>query len=207
MNSRLIATVLVLSTAIMASRLIERRTPGSLAKPLPTIPTRLDGFLSQENPPIEDRVLHKLLPTSYLSRTYSQGSRQIDLFIAYYAQQKTGESMHSPKHCLPGAGWEIWNSAAVNVSVQGNAYKLNRYYIQSGGARMQALYWYQNKNRIFASEYLGKLLLVHDALLHDDASGSLVRLIYADNPEMSEVSTRFASGLIPYVQDCFGQRF
>lgn len=191
----------------MASRLMERRTPGSLAKPLPTIPASLDGFLSRENPPIEDRVLRKLLPTSYLSRTYSQGARQIDLFIAYYAQQKTGESMHSPKHCLPGAGWEIWNSATINVSVRGHAYQLNRYYIENSGTRMQALYWYQNKNHIFASEYLGKLLLVHDALLHDDASGSLVRLIYADNPEMSDTSARFASDLIPYVQDCFGHGF
>ena len=29
----------------------------------------------------------------------------IGLFIGYFATQRTGQTIHSPQHCLPGAGW------------------------------------------------------------------------------------------------------
>ena len=63
------------------------------------------------------RVVRALDPTSYLSRTYRKGSNDADLFIAFYAQQRAGESMHSPKHCLPGSGWEIWKHDSAPVPI------------------------------------------------------------------------------------------
>src|ERR1035438_4001616 len=102
----LIGTVLLLGGTLATSRLTAYRQADSLAKPLESIDWRVAGFTGVDNPALTDNVLEKLKPTAYLSRTYRKSALQADLFIAYYAQQRAGESMHSPKHCLPGSGWE-----------------------------------------------------------------------------------------------------
>jgi hypothetical protein len=125
--------------------------------------------------------MHGLNPSSCLCRTYSNGNLNVDLFIAFYAQQRAGESMYSPKHCLPGAGWEIWNYDTMEIPAAGKV------------------------DRIIASEYLGKLLLARDALLENATAASIVRLILPDQPGVPQAARNFASELIPQVQVCFGR--
>lgn len=201
------ATVLLLAASLTASKLSERRNPEHLARQLSAIPVKIGDLTSTEDPPLSDLVLKKLLPTSYLSRTYkSQGQgQQIQLFIAYYEQQRAGESMHSPKHCLPGAGWEIWDYGSVDVPALGQKFKVNKYSIQNGGERMLVLYWYQSRQRIIASEYLGKVMLVKDSLLEGNTAGSIVRLMVPDRPGALAEAVAMASGVIPEVQACFGK--
>lgn len=102
-----VGTVLLLAASLGFSTLAERRAPDVLQAPLETISRRLAGLPATDNPAISAGVLGQLKPTEYLSRTYQGHGFTLDLFIAYYASQRAGESMHSPKHCLPGAGWEI----------------------------------------------------------------------------------------------------
>ena len=71
------------------------------------------------------------MPRPILSRAYGKDSKELDLFIAFYAQQRAGESMHSPKHCLPGAGWEIWQHDSALVLTGGQQYEVNKYSIQN----------------------------------------------------------------------------
>jgi EpsI family protein len=128
----------------------------------------------------------------------------LELLIAYYAQQRAGESMHSPKHCLPGAGWEISDFGSIDIPVNGRKFRVNRDSISREGVRMVVLYWYQSKGRIIASEYLGKILLARDALLQNSTSAAIVRLALPDTPGASEQASAFASILIPEVWRCFG---
>jgi EpsI family protein len=148
--------------------------------------------------------LHALKPTSYLSRKYGKGASQLDLFIAFYAQQRSGESMHSPKHCLPGAGWEIWRHDSELVRVNGKQVEINKYSIQNSGTRMLMFYWYQSKSRIFASEYLGKILLARDTVMTGHTAGSIVRILLPDAAGAEEGGAAFASNLIPEIQRCLG---
>src|SRR5262249_27934223 len=147
------------------SRLTANRTPDYLAQPLETINREIAGFQAIDNPPLADDVLLQLKPTSYLSRKYRRGDLTADLFIAFYALQRAGESMHSPKHCLPGAGWEIWDHYPLTIPVNGHKYEINQQFISRENVRMVVLYWYQSKERVIASEYSGKILLAKDALL------------------------------------------
>ena len=112
--------------------------------------------------------------------------------------------MHSPKHCLPGAGWEIWGHDSATVLVNGNPVQINKYSIQNAGARMLMFYWYQSKGRIYASEYLGKVLLARDTILTGHTAGSIVRVIVPDRPGAAEDGAAFAASIIPEVQRCFG---
>jgi EpsI family protein len=198
-----VATFLVLAVTLAAARATAHRKSETLAKPLDSIDQRLAGFTGADNPALSEGVLARLLPTSYLSRTYSKSGTQADLFIAFYAQQRAGESMHSPKHCLPGAGWEIWDYATVDIPLGGRSVKVNKYSVSREGQRMLVLYWYQSKGRIVASEYMGKILLARDALLQNSTAASIVRITVPDQPGALETARAFASELIPQVQRCF----
>ena len=198
-------TVLLLTVTLVASSLSERRRSDYLAQSLENINTQLGGWRTVSEEALGARVLQALLPTSYLARTYQKGDQRLGLFVAFYAQQRAGESMHSPKACLPGSGWEIWNYDSALIPVAGRQVRVNKYSIHHEGQRLLMYYWYQSKKRIIASEYLGKLLLVQDALLDGRTAGSLVRITVPDVDGASDEATTFASRLIPEVDRCFGR--
>jgi EpsI family protein len=202
---RYVAVVLMLSATLAAYALSERRKPDLLAQPLDTIGKQLDGWNWSGDEPLGDSILRRLQLTSYVSRTYEKDGSKLGLFIAYYAQQRAGESMHSPKHCLPGSGWEIWKHDSAMVPVNGSEVKINQYSIQNGGQRMLVFYWYQSKQRIIASEYMGKVLLAKDALLSGHTAGSIVRIVMPDTPATPQQGVAFAAKLIPEVERCLGE--
>ena len=201
----LMGTLLLLATTLAASKLTEHRRTDALVRPLDSIARNIQGFVGSENPPLNDHVLGQLKCSSYLSRNYVKQGAQADLFIAYYAQQRAGESMHSPKHCLPGSGWEIWDYGRSDIQAAGRSVEVNKYSIENGGDRRLVLYWYQSKGRIIASEYMGKILLARDALLQNSTAASIVRIIVPDQPGALDYARGFASELIPQVQHSFGE--
>ena len=200
-----VTTAILLGGTLAAARLSDQRRPEALLLPLSSIPKQIDGWIGADGAPLNDRTLEVLRPTTYIDRTYRRGSDQASLFIAYYAEQRAGENMHSPKNCLPGSGWEIWNYGSISVPVNGRNVEINRYSIQNNGTRLVVLYWYQSKQRIIASEYLGKILLVEDAVLRGNTAGSIVRITVPDRPESVDAGIRLASSIIPEVQRCLGK--
>jgi EpsI family protein len=209
MNSRfpwhVVGILVLLAATLTASKLTAHRRSDVLAQPLDSISRKIQGFVGTENPPLTAGVLHELKCSSYLSRTYVKPGIQADLFISYYAEQRAGESMHSPKHCLPGSGWEIWDYGKTEVQSNGRSFVVNKYSIANSGERKLVLYWYQSKGRIIASEYMGKLLLARDALFQNSTAASIVRIIVPDQQGALDYARRFASELIPQVQRSFGE--
>jgi EpsI family protein len=197
-------TFLLLAATLAASKITSYRRSEPLVQPLDTISTQLGGLTGTDQPPLEEGVLRELKPTSYLTRTYTGAGFAADLFVAFYAQQRAGESMHSPKHCLPGSGWEIWKYDKVEIPVGNARYLVNNYSISRENNRRLVLYWYQSKQRIFSSEYMGKFLLARDALLQNSTSALIVRIIVPDQPGAIDQARRFASDLIPQIERCFG---
>jgi EpsI family protein len=114
-----------------------------------------------------------------LTRFYSRpGEGVVHLYVGYYQSQADGNSIHSPKNCLPGAGWQPISSGETQIPVgSGEAVKVNRYLIQKGQERQMVLYWYQSHGRVVASEYWAKLYLVMDAIQMNRTDGALVRVI------------------------------
>jgi EpsI family protein len=196
--------VFLLGATLAAAAITSQRHPGGLAQPLESIPYQVSGFTGRDNRSLTEDVLRQLQATSYLSRTYEKAGWSADLFVSFYAEQRAGESMHSPKHCLPGGGWEIWDYDTLTVPVGERSIPINKYSISRESTRRLVLYWYQSKERIFASEYLGKFLLARDALLRNSTAASMVRIIVPDRPGAVEEARAFASELIPQLERCFG---
>ena len=154
--------------------------------PLKTFPAQL-GPWSSEDIPIEKEVLDVLGPGSFLLREYTPDASNanaahaddpnINLFIAYFPSQRAGDTIHSPKHCLPGAGWLPIDSSRVTLSLPGHEpFPTNRYVIARGGARELVMYWYWAHDRGVASEYWAKFYLVADSIRMNRSDGALVRI-------------------------------
>ena len=198
---RFTLTVVLLVSSTAAVRL-NPREPGKLSQPLASIERKIGDWVGTEYPPLDEGVLGVLRPTSYLSRTYRNAGKSIGLFIAYYAEQKAGESMHSPKNCLPGGGWQVRESGTVDVSFGGERASINKYLLRNGDSSVLVLYWYQTKNRIIASEYTGKLCLVWDSITRGYTAGSIVRLVLPDRPGALEDSISFAPKIMSSMKEC-----
>jgi EpsI family protein len=200
------STVCLLVGTLSVTLLDGQRKPQPLVRPLIDIEKSIAGWTGIDDPPMADRIEASLAATSYLSRTYRHGPASINLFIAFYAQQRAGESMHSPKYCLPGGGWEMVDSGMVAVPFDGQTIRVNNYTLYKGGEHSRILYWYQGKNRAVADEYMAKVYLVWDALRYGQTSGSIVRLTIEDGPIALQTGTQFAGEIVRQVQQCFGSR-
>ncbi len=200
-----VATVLILSATLTASLVVGNRNPSSLARPLDQIPMKLGPWTGAAQPEPQGRILELLQSTSTLSRSYSGHGRTLDLFIAYYAVQRAGESMHTPKNCLPGAGWEISKYDSADIPLDGRLEKINKFTIQNGDARAMVLYWYQTRDRIIANEYKGKGLMLWDAITKGRSDGSVVKISLSDQPGGAEDAETFASLVMAQMRTAFGQ--
>jgi EpsI family protein len=199
-----ILTVLTLAATWVIVGYAERKPPQALARPLENIPREIGGWTGADDPPFAARILLSLDATALLSRTYRKEGRELNLFIAYYAKQKAGESMHSPKYCLPGGGWEPLETSFVTVPSAHGAASINKYVLQRGGAKTLVLYWYQSPRRVVASEYAGKAWLFWDGLVHRRNGGSIVRLTLTDTPTALQDGLALAPAVIMEMQRCLG---
>lgn len=199
------AVVLLLVATLAASR-NQDRPAEPLAAPLDTIEREIGNWKQGLDVPLDEGALQNLKPTDSICRIYRRNNKQLGLLVAYYGRQRTGETMHSPRNCLPGSGWEIWDQGHVQVEIPEwrKTFTVNRYSVHNGPSRMLVLYWYQSRKRIFANEYVGKLLLIRDALLEGATAGSLVRLTLPDEPEAEAAGMDFASLIIPRIQARLG---
>jgi EpsI family protein len=147
--------------------------------PLTSFPKQL-GAWSGTDVEIPKDVLEVLGPGDFLLRVYrNEEQRQpyADIFVAYFPSQRAGDTIHSPKNCLPGAGWTPVESSQIDLTLPGHApFLVNRYVIAKGGERQLVLYWYLAHNRTVASEYWAKVYLVTDSIRMNRSDGSLVRM-------------------------------
>jgi len=142
------------------------------------VPLAIDAWRGRDDAPLDADTLRVLQADDYLLRTYARDSRPLGLYIAYYATQRSGHTVHSPLNCLPGTGWEWLERGRVPIAVaDGSPIVVNRAVAQRDADRMLVYYWYQSRGRVVASEYENKLRLIGDALRLHRSDGALVRLV------------------------------
>lgn len=176
---RFIAAALLL---IVTALFLHARSSTEVMAPrenLASLPHQL-GPWSGTDISIPQDILDILGTGDFLLRVYhtpDPSQPYVDLFVAYFPSQRSGDSIHSPKNCLPGAGWSPVESRRVVLSLPGHApFPANRYVIARGEDRMLVLYWYFAHDRAVASEYWAKFYLVTDSMRLNRSDGSLIRV-------------------------------
>ncbi|MGA8761848.1 MAG: exosortase C-terminal domain/associated protein EpsI [Candidatus Sulfotelmatobacter sp.] len=201
------AGLLALTAILLQARGRNEVIPHSL--PLSSFPMRLADW-SGTDIPQDQEVLDILGPGDFLLRDYqtrNPNDPSIDLFIAYFPSQRAGDTIHSPKHCLPGAGWAPMDNGRVTLTLPGHKpFPANRYVVSKGGARQLVLYWYWAHDRGVASEYWAKFYLVKDAIRMNRSDGALVRITTpmfpAESPDAAQQRVLpFADSFGPLLDD------
>ena len=187
--TRRLLTIAVLLTASWAVCWWMTRDSAAPAAPhLEQLPRQMGNWTLVSEPEISPETLRVLRADGTLRREYelAPGCR-VRLFIAYYRTQHAGESMHSPRNCLPGSGWEpVSRSSFLADLGNGRRRPINRYLVEKDGSTMLVMYWYQVHDRIIADEYSGKLYLMWDSIRRKQRDGALVRVTVPLHDGLSE---------------------
>ena len=149
-------------------------------QPLNSLPMQIDGWTGQDNDPIDQTSLDILGNPEYVLRDYTSPSGQfpVNLFIAYYATQKAGETPHTPFHCIPGAGWALAQHRIISLkNSDGSTFPANRFVMVQGRQRALLVYWFEAQGQEVANEYLLKYDLVKNSIRLHRSDGALIRLI------------------------------
>ncbi len=192
----------ILTGAFLYSRNHPEKLPTS--SPLRNFPLQIADWQGSEVsiPPL---VLESLGKGEFVERNYTRTGTEsyVELFLAFFPSQRTGATVHSPQHCLPGAGWGVVEHAWLLLRLPtGGTRLVNRYLVARGADRQFVVYWYQSHGRIVASEYWGKYYLVVDAIRFNRSDGGLVRVSTPIDPEegvprAQDRAVAFAEAILP----------
>lgn len=168
----------LVAAGILMLRQVSHGEPVVPRRPLAGFPLTFDGWSGRELL-LSDSIVAAAGLDEYINRSYADSRGDwINLFISYYRTQRTGQTIHSPKNCLPGAGWQPLASRRLTVAESGRAaLVVNEYDVAKDVRRVLVLYWYQERGRAIASEYAAKFWLTADALTRNRTDGALVRVI------------------------------
>ncbi|HUN24789.1 MAG TPA: VPLPA-CTERM-specific exosortase XrtD [Steroidobacteraceae bacterium] len=180
------SAALVLMLAIYPVHALPQRTE---IKPqrldFSVFPSHIGGWIGRRST-LEPVYLDQLKLDDYLLADFVRPgasaalAEPVNLYVAYYASQRTGEAVHSPSSCLPGSGWRIEQFEqrdVPGVRLRTGPLRVNRAVIGKGTDRLLVYYWFQERGRDLTNEYLVKWYLFDDALLRDRTDGALVRLV------------------------------
>lgn len=145
--------------------------------------------------------------TNYLMRVFREpgavgSAYAFSLYVGYYESQTQGKTIHSPKNCLPGAGWEALTNQRVAIATPQGPVQVNRYLLQNKQQRALVLYWYQGRGRVEANEYRVKWDLLRDSALRGRSDEALVRVIVpvkGSEEEAFKLASRVAGQMVPAV--------
>jgi EpsI family protein len=193
-------TVVLLAQGTLYYATASRSERVSPIAPLRFFPASIGPWRLYQDAPVDPEVQDVLKADDTLNRVYvdpSRGARAL-LFIAYFKTQRTGAAPHSPKNCLPGAGWEpVETPGVIPIAVAGrpNPMVVNRYVVARGDDRSVVIYWYQTHGRIIASEYAAKLWLIADAIRYRRSDTALIKVVVPAADD-SEFAVRTATGFV-----------
>jgi EpsI family protein len=192
----LLALGVVLAAGVRDSRAMALRAP------LTTVPEVL-GDLRSVALELSPEELAANGASEYLLRAYHDGTAEkLGLYVGYYPHQGQGKTIHSPRNCLPGGGWEPVSHSIVSMTVAGSTVPVNRYIIARAGERALVYYWYQGRSRVAADEYAVKWHLLRDAAVRARSEEALVRLVlpltsHQDEATADSLARDAVSELVP----------
>jgi exosortase D (VPLPA-CTERM-specific) len=128
---------------------------------------------------LDDIYLETLKLDDYLLADFrSDGRPPVNLYVAYYDSQRKGESVHSPRSCIPGGGWRINDIAPREIQLAGGGALLsvNRVVIERGDVKQVVYYWFEQRGRVLTNEYLVKWYIFWDSLTRNRTDGAMLRL-------------------------------
>jgi EpsI family protein len=198
-TTRVAVSLGILVSALLILQLRSTGEAVPIRKPLDSFPATVGEWKAKGGTIFGGGILDKLKLTDYVMRDYvDPAGRGLNLYIAYWDTQRRGAVIHSPKNCLPGAGWEPVESSLLTIPLPPlhPPIIVNRYLIQKDRQQQVVLYWYQSQGQAIAAEVPARIAMVKSALVHNRTDGAIVRVMSPIYGSAAETSER----LVAYVQ-------
>lgn len=185
----LCSVAILVPFTVLSSALVDREETPPARMTFVDFPMQV-GSWRGERFPLEKQYIDALRFDDYVLADYRSGlGRVVNFYTAYYGSQRKGQSAHSPQSCLPGGGWEIASLTRKELPSSPQMKQpvmANRAVIHRGDQKQIVLYWFKQRDRYLAEEYLVKLFLLWDAISRQRTDGALVRLASLVGPGESE---------------------
>ena len=178
-NTRLFLPAVVLFVGVLFISGIRQQYVMKPVQHMREIPATFAGVTGADTT-IDDQEQKVAGMSDFVLRQFKADSARaqspFSIYVGYYDRQVQGKTIHSPKNCLPGAGWEIMQNE--RVALGNDTTKLvNRVLLTNKGYRALVYYWYQGRGRIASNEYRVKWDLLRDAALYGRTEEALVRIV------------------------------
>ena len=185
-----------------ALRLIEQK-PGRMAD-FSVIPMSLGDTYSGREYAIDEATEEILKASVSTNRVYSTPDGTVlQLFMAYFESQKYGSQIHSPKHCLPGSGWEFESIEPYELILPDGTRKTINYSVIRDKLRQAVmLYWYETRSGSVRNEFGLKFDLVKNSLLFNPTDAAIIRLVIScrsnNIDDEKSAGLKFMNDFYPY---------
>lgn len=198
-----VSVLLVATTAVGATAIAERQEYQPHREILALFPATLGEWKGRRET-MEPIYVDRLSFTDYyLGDYFNKDATPINLYIAYYQNQRRGESIHSPRACLPGSGWKIESLRQIvfdDIKFDGVPLEVNRVVIKKGEFAQLVYYWFKQRERHLTDEYEIKWWLLWDAVERNRTDGALIRMTtIVPQGQSFEAADRKLSGFLHLV--------
>jgi len=163
-------------------------------RPFSLLPLEFKGW-DYEIQPIDNEIAEIIgADDTIIVDMKSPDGDRFNVYTAYLTARRDGRSWHSPRQCIPGGGWQVTSLSVIdNGDAEGAVpFPYNRMVIEYRGSRQIVYYWYDQRGRKIANEYIMKLWLIYDTLTRNRGDGAMVRLMAPvdDNSSIEETDAK-----------------
>jgi EpsI family protein len=177
-------------------------------KSLAEFPNSLGDWTAFSDQKMDKQSLEILKVDDYFMRSYRNSRGEvIGLYIGYFKAQNETKGIHSPRQCLPGAGWTPLNTEVYQMALGSHnpeTAPVNKFVMGKGLERQLYLFWYHGRGRIYASEYWNKIYLIWDGLTRKRTDGALVRVnhsIAGNTEDALQTQSDFIQLFLPLLKE------
>jgi EpsI family protein len=207
-NSKFAAVVIILLLGAALNHYFSKPDISLPRKSLAEFPKSLGDWTVFSDQQIDKQSMEILQVDDYFMRNYLNSKGEvIGLYVGYFKSQREGKGIHSPRQCLPGAGWVPVNTAVYQMAGSGHnpdTVSVNKFIMGKGLDRQLYLFWYHGRGRIYASEYWNKIYLIWDGLTRKRTDGALVRVnnpVVGDTEDALKTQSDFIQLFLPLLKE------
>lgn len=154
---------------------------------------------------LSDNVQAVLKASEVLMRQYvNQQGEKVDLYIGYHDGGQGSGEIHSPKHCLPGSGWQELSSSRTQIAAGDEKLNLVRAVYQKGDSRELFMYWYQVRGKTLSEELSLKAAEIANSVLYRRRDASFIRIsipFQSSEEKAAQLGERFVSDFLPAIRE------
>jgi EpsI family protein len=191
-----VVTALLTLTMLVGGRTLREgaRQPDESVR-LELVPQRIGGWEGTDLEVSQD-ILELLDPDGFLLREYRRADElPMQIYVDYHRVQRLGSTIHSPRICYPGAGWQPTEVALGEIPLPDGVRPACWLRLRSGEREMMVAYWYESRWGRSAKEIDLKTNIVRSALTRRPADAALLRfatpLVGGDEAAARERIARF----------------